>query len=507
MRRARCWRSSRSHLTAEGKKAPVNPGQTHQQGPSRDGANVPPCACRGGNSGLCEGVETALSVWQATGQEVWARLGVSNIGRAPVPEKATVIIARDGDAPGSKAEGMITRAATALALRGLTVMIATPPEDQDFNDVLREARRPFTNRIAGADLFRPDQADRAAKHRLYIGSDVEMAKRVREDPDGTPWPHRSCRGEFWRYIGTHWGGDPAHELRLPVHAYDGASFETPAGEPSNVKLTQTMRQLRPARMCCALRRTRLLRCPARWHQLRLGLPALRCDRHAASGTASPQSPLPPHPARPLVPWHLRHPARRLDAAPPADRQLQGRPDAQAKCDLCRGLRIGRAGRHAPGATACRRAAWARPLRMARARSSISRAVSCPPAPSAASPLPRWATSGMSPAGRKLLNASDELSPEAIASNIFKSVVTGEPIEGAMSPQEPGRVPLGGAEPVRREPVAQLQGRRGPGRAAPPAADPLHPHHPLEERIEDIGKRIASEEADLLLAWAVEGRRG
>jgi len=56
---------------------------------------------------LCEGVETALSIWQATGQEVWACLGISNIARAPVPDKATAIIARDGDAPGSKAEGMI----------------------------------------------------------------------------------------------------------------------------------------------------------------------------------------------------------------------------------------------------------------------------------------------------------------------------------------------------------------------------------------------------------------
>ena len=37
---------------------------------------------------LCEGVETALSLWQATGQEVWACLGVANIGKAPVPTEA-----------------------------------------------------------------------------------------------------------------------------------------------------------------------------------------------------------------------------------------------------------------------------------------------------------------------------------------------------------------------------------------------------------------------------------
>ena len=103
---------------------------------------------------LCEGVETALSVWQATGQETWACLGISNIGRAPVPENATVIIARDGDLPGSKAEGQMARAASMLAHRGMTVLIATPPEEQDFNDVLvREGEPAVRDRIGAAERF------------------------------------------------------------------------------------------------------------------------------------------------------------------------------------------------------------------------------------------------------------------------------------------------------------------------------------------------------------------
>jgi len=56
---------------------------------------------------LCEGVETALSVRQTTGRETWACLGISNIGRAPVPKGAPVVIARDGDSPGSKADRQI----------------------------------------------------------------------------------------------------------------------------------------------------------------------------------------------------------------------------------------------------------------------------------------------------------------------------------------------------------------------------------------------------------------
>ena len=60
---------------------------------------------------LAEGVETALSIWQATGRETWACLGISNIAHAPVPEGATVIIARDGDEPSSKADGQIQKRA------------------------------------------------------------------------------------------------------------------------------------------------------------------------------------------------------------------------------------------------------------------------------------------------------------------------------------------------------------------------------------------------------------
>jgi predicted P-loop ATPase len=85
-----------------------------------------------------EGVETALSIWQATGCETWACLGIANIARAPVPDGARIIVARDGDAPGSKADRQIRRAITVLHGQGREILVAEPPRGKDFNDVLVE---------------------------------------------------------------------------------------------------------------------------------------------------------------------------------------------------------------------------------------------------------------------------------------------------------------------------------------------------------------------------------
>ncbi|HYN38940.1 MAG TPA: VapE domain-containing protein, partial [Rhodospirillales bacterium] len=106
---------------------------------------------------LCEGVETALSVWRATGQESWACLGISNIARTPVSEGAAVIVARDGDAPGSKAEIQLRHAVTILRQRGCQVAVAEPPTGKDFNDVLVEggedAVRDLIAAAVNADLY------------------------------------------------------------------------------------------------------------------------------------------------------------------------------------------------------------------------------------------------------------------------------------------------------------------------------------------------------------------
>ena len=125
------------YLTEDGRKAPLKiqkrTNKAHDGWADVSAVRLPGAA----PTVLCEGVETALSVWQATGQECWACLGISNIARAPLPEGVAVIIARDGDAPNSKADRQLRQAVSALRSRGHEVTVAEPPPGQDFNDVLQ----------------------------------------------------------------------------------------------------------------------------------------------------------------------------------------------------------------------------------------------------------------------------------------------------------------------------------------------------------------------------------
>lgn len=84
---------------------------------------------------LCEGPETALSVWMATGRPVNACLGISGIRDLRAGKRLT--IARDGDAPDSPADRTMLATADLRRAQGVRVRIATPPLGTDFNDLHR----------------------------------------------------------------------------------------------------------------------------------------------------------------------------------------------------------------------------------------------------------------------------------------------------------------------------------------------------------------------------------
>ena len=122
----------RTFLVADGrKKAPVSQNKM-MLGPCSGGAVR--LAAAGEELLLAEGIETALSVLQATGKPTWACLSTSGLKAIILPpEVKTVTIAADGDGAGEKAA---QEAARRFYTEGRKVKIARPPDGMDFNDLL-----------------------------------------------------------------------------------------------------------------------------------------------------------------------------------------------------------------------------------------------------------------------------------------------------------------------------------------------------------------------------------
>lgn len=109
---------------------------------------------------ICEGPETAASIWLATGFETWAVFGASGFQSAPVPLGRKVILCPDRDAPGSPAANAFDRACLDHAARGADLWIAPAPEDEgskrDLNDTLQRAgKEGVFNAVNAAHKFTP----------------------------------------------------------------------------------------------------------------------------------------------------------------------------------------------------------------------------------------------------------------------------------------------------------------------------------------------------------------
>ncbi len=93
-----------------------------------------------GRLAVSEGIETGLSVLQATGIPTWAALSATNMVNVILPPGIRdVILAPDGDEAG---EMGAQQAARRFVQEGRAVRIVPGPEGQDFNDMLRSEARP-----------------------------------------------------------------------------------------------------------------------------------------------------------------------------------------------------------------------------------------------------------------------------------------------------------------------------------------------------------------------------
>ena len=124
----------RTYLVSDGsKKAPVTQGKMML---GRCATGAVRLAAAGGSLVLAEGIETALSVMQATSKPTWACLSTSGLKSVTLPrEVREVVIAADGDEPGEKAAH---DAAQRFMAEGRTVRIMRAPDGKDYNDILRE---------------------------------------------------------------------------------------------------------------------------------------------------------------------------------------------------------------------------------------------------------------------------------------------------------------------------------------------------------------------------------
>lgn len=124
----------RTFLDDNGNKTKLEPAKA-ALGPIKGGAVR--LAVAGETLVFCEGIETGLSVLQATGLPVWAALGTSNLVNIELPDiTREIIIAADGDRAGERAA---KKAAQRFVREGRHVRIARPECGKDFNDYLRSA--------------------------------------------------------------------------------------------------------------------------------------------------------------------------------------------------------------------------------------------------------------------------------------------------------------------------------------------------------------------------------
>ena len=85
--------------------------------------------------GLAEGIETALSVMQATGHSCWAAVSSSNMSSIPLPPIVNELhLYLDADCNQDVIDKMLDKAKRFY--RGVQIRLIRPPQGMDFNDLL-----------------------------------------------------------------------------------------------------------------------------------------------------------------------------------------------------------------------------------------------------------------------------------------------------------------------------------------------------------------------------------
>jgi putative DNA primase/helicase len=347
----------------------------------------------------------------------------------------------------------------------------------------------------------PDQPRK--KPRLSVGSDVEIASCIKAKlvHDYHSVPH--CEGEFWRYTGKQWETIPHEELRLIVHAYDGMPIP-PKGHPL---------QLGKGRINSILNELAAMLSQSTFFDIRpAGINCLSGFITFDHGGPRLVPHAPEHRQRHVIPAQWE-PGGRAETTEGSlltrllGGSFEGDEDADAKVDLLGEIAGAAALGHGPRLTSPKAVV----LLGRTAENGKSQILDLlrgllPPGAVSSVPPSRFGDDRHSVKliGR-LLNTSDELgTAEAIASDRFKSMITGEPLTGrdVYRPAVDFRPQAQHVFACNQLPAFHGGMDRGVLRRL--LVIPFNRTIPPEERVPNIGQRIVAAELDQVLAWAVRG---
>jgi hypothetical protein len=132
---------------------------------------------------ICEGVVDAAGLWQVTGQETDATLGLGNLPGAFRPDRANVVCL-DDDRRGGRPWQLAQKAIRKARAEGLVVLIASPwsirrGDGSDFNDILRQSGPDGPDKIIERLRLVLDPG-RAVARRVSLATAEKIAASVME---------------------------------------------------------------------------------------------------------------------------------------------------------------------------------------------------------------------------------------------------------------------------------------------------------------------------------------
>lgn len=431
---------------------------------------------------------------------------------APYLAGRDICILPDNDNAGSKHAELVASSLHNVASTVRVLELSPLPPKGDVSDWLSaggSASKLLTLAKKAAQWAPSQHKDSSntvdTKH-LDIGSDVEIAQKLHEFLCRQYGDIVYCEGQFWRFCSTHWEPIDENELRRICHLFDGATYPSAANRENVVRLGKGRIDsvIRECQSICNepefFSTTALgINCASGFIQFNKdGEPQLhphdrshRC-RHVLSGKWNGNIPeqLPPDS---LLNKLLTGSFRNDD-------------DANDKIALLAEI---------AGVTAL---GYATHLQQPRAvilygqtaengKSQILDLIRglLPKAAICSIPVAKM-TDEKRVVGLvgKLLNASDELSSEAISSDIFKALVTGEPVDGRDVFKSRVEFRAVAQHLFATNILPPFKGGFDRGVQRRLLVIPFDRTVPIEERIEHIGQKIADNEADLVLAWAIGG---